>query len=87
MLTKTKIIKRAAIAGLFLLLLWPSIASYQLALEAALFLAIFVLTNKTFFWLSVVCFVTSLLLLWVLKTRPRLSMPAITTQIPGSRPL
>lgn len=87
MLTKMKIMKGTAVAGLFLLLLWPSIASYQLALEAALFLAIFVITNKTFFWLSVVCFVASLLLLGVLKSRPRLSMPAITNQIPGSKPL
>ena len=87
MLTKTKIIKRAAIAVLFLAVLLPSTASYQLALEAALFLAIFVLTNKMFFWLSMVCFVMSLLLLEVLKTRPRLSMPAITNRIPGSRSL
>lgn len=81
----TKIIKMAAIAALFLLALWPSTESYQLALEAALFLAIFVLTNKMLLWLSAICFVTSLVLLEVLKIRPRLPIPAITNRIPGSR--
>lgn len=83
----TKIIKGAAIAVLLLAVLWPSIANYQLALEAALFLAIFMLSSKLLLGLSLVCFVMSLVLLDLLKTRPQLSILAITTRIPGSRPL
>jgi len=85
MLTKT--IKWIAMSTLFLAVLGLSFGSYQLILEATLFLAIFVLTNKMFLWLNVVCLAMSLVSLAVLKTRPRLAMPSITNRIPGRETL
>gem|GEM_PF-3582164 len=73
---KWKSMKLIGIAALFLAALGISSAGYQLVLEAALFLAVFMLQSKTFLWLNVVGLATVLAALAGLKARPRLFMPS-----------
>ncbi len=79
----TKSMKWIAIAMLFLIVLWLSSFSYQLML-AALFLSAFVFPGGIFLRLSLICLVTVIVSLSVLKTVSRLFMPSITRQITGS---
>jgi hypothetical protein len=79
----TKSVKWIAIAALFLIVLWLSSFSYQLML-AALFLGVFVFPVGIFLRLSLVCLVTVMVSLSVLKAVSRLFIPSITRQITGS---
>jgi len=73
---KWKSMKLMALAALFLAVLGISFAGYQLMLEAALFLAVFVLQSKLFLWLNVIGLATVLAALAGLKARPRLFLPS-----------